>query len=181
MVLERLKKWSSHRGQSPANILYYRDGVGNKQYPDIKTMEIPQIQAAWKEFDPTGSPIPLTVVIVTKRHNTRFYPVRSDDTMSYNENCRPGTLVDSIVTSPYFVDFFLQSHNGLKGTARSAHYFVLQNGMGLSTVKLQDFVSIFFNELFQILLICSNLDAFSLSYICSSHSRSLIRIAGILR
>jgi eukaryotic translation initiation factor 2C len=121
---------------------HYRDGVGNKQYQDIQNTEIPQIQQAWNDFQKTGALLRLTVVIVTKRHNTRFYPISSEDTMPYNENCRPGTLVDGIVTSPYFDDFFLQSHNGLKGTARSAHYFIFQNGMQLSSAELQNLVSI---------------------------------------
>lgn len=44
-----------------------------------------------------------------------------------NNNCIPGTCVDSVVTSPYYQDFFLQSHSDIKGTARPTHYFILKN------------------------------------------------------
>lgn len=61
--------------------------------------------------------------------------------MPRNGNCKPGTLVDSAVTSPYFQCFYLQSHDGLKGTAKSSHYFVLENEMGKTENVLQEFVS----------------------------------------
>jgi eukaryotic translation initiation factor 2C len=61
--------------------------------------------------------------------------------MQKNGDCKPGALVDSAITSPYYGDFYLQSHNGLKGTAKSAHYFPLLNEMGLTDVQIQAFVS----------------------------------------
>jgi eukaryotic translation initiation factor 2C len=45
-----------------------------------------------------------------------------------NANCKPGTYVDRVVTSPYYDDFYLQSHSGIKGTARPTHYFPLVVG-----------------------------------------------------
>ena len=61
--------------------------------------------------------------------------------MPKNGNCKPGTLVDTAITSPYFQDFYLQSHDGIKGTAKSAHYFVLENEMGKPERVWQEFVS----------------------------------------
>ncbi|ORX92441.1 Piwi domain-domain-containing protein [Clohesyomyces aquaticus] len=58
--------------------------------------------------------------------------------MNRNDNWKPRTLVDQIVTSPYFMDFYLQSHNRIKGTAKSAHYFVLKNELGMKSADLQD-------------------------------------------
>jgi eukaryotic translation initiation factor 2C len=37
-------------------------------------------------------------------------------------------------------DFFLQSHVGIKGTAKPTHYFVLQDDMKFSAQQLQDFI-----------------------------------------
>jgi eukaryotic translation initiation factor 2C len=50
------------------------------------------------------------------------------DVIWENSNCMPGTYVDRVVTSPYYRDFYLQSHSGLKGTARPTHYFLLADG-----------------------------------------------------
>lgn len=54
-----------------------------------------------------------------------------------NHNVLPGFVVDKVITDPIRNDFFLQSHKPLKGTGRSAHYFVLTNQMRLSSDDLQ--------------------------------------------
>lgn len=41
----------------------------------------------------------------------------------------------------YFSDFYLQSHNAIKGTARPCYYYVLNNGMEIPLDVLQDIVS----------------------------------------
>lgn len=51
---------------------------------------------------------------------------------------RPGLLVDHTVTAPKPTNFFLQSHAAIKGTARSAHYYVLRNDTKLETKMLQE-------------------------------------------
>lgn len=150
MVKERLSDWQSVNGKDklPQNILFYRDGVGESRYAELRTTEVLRIKAAWEEKfyaihqrkpDPKEQ-VKLTVVVVTKRHHTRFYPTdilaRQGSMRHMSRNCPPGTLVDSGVTSPYYFDFFLLSHSG-GGTLRPAHYFVLENGMNFSTADLQ--------------------------------------------
>lgn len=85
--------------------------------------------------------VKLTAIVVAKRHHVRLFPTCPQDETLNNGNCKPGTLVDTAVTSPYFQDFYLQSHNGIKGTAKSAHYFVLLNEMGMNEMAIQQFVS----------------------------------------
>jgi eukaryotic translation initiation factor 2C len=115
------------------------------QYSHVKHNELPQIRKAFekavkecKRADPPQ--LKLTAVVVAKRHNTRDFPQPSEK-MPNNGNCRPGTLVDTGATNPYFSDFFLQSHDGIKGAAIPAHYFTLVDEMGMGEVQLQDFVS----------------------------------------
>ena len=97
-------------------------------------------------FNASPVPFQLTYVVVGKRHNTRFYPMKEADiTKAYNgsianRNVKPGLVVDQVITHPYSFDFYLQSHQAVKGTARSAHYFVLQNDMGLTHDQLQQTV-----------------------------------------
>lgn len=85
----------------------------------------------------------LTAIVVAKRHHVRFFPQSNDakDCVPKNGNCKPGTLIDTAVTSPYFQDFYLQSHDAIKGTAKPAHYFVLVNEMGRTEKQWQEFVS----------------------------------------
>ncbi|KAF2126832.1 Piwi-domain-containing protein [Dothidotthia symphoricarpi CBS 119687] len=145
MVLERLKAWAAvNRNSLPDNIIYYRDGVSSGHYPKVKHEELTAIRSAYKiARGKAGLPpkkLNLTAVIVTKRHHTRFYPIDFGDKDNHgNNNCLPGTCVDKLVTSPYYQDFFLQSHSGIKGTARPTHYFILENQIpGMSLEKLRD-------------------------------------------
>ncbi|KAK4546750.1 hypothetical protein LTR36_001482 [Oleoguttula mirabilis] len=146
MVLERIKAWAAHPAhvgrRVPARILYYRDGVNDTQYKDIRQHEIQAIRLAWQEAANDREKLPeITAVVVTKRHNTRFYPAPGalvNHGKTSNGNCMPGTVVDSDITSPYYFDFFLQSHVPLQGSAKPTHYFVLENGMNFSAVELQD-------------------------------------------
>jgi eukaryotic translation initiation factor 2C len=146
-VFWALQQWCEINHRWPENILYYRDGVSESQYEELQRDEVSLIQAAWDDLaevatNEPASNLKLTTVIATKRHSTRFFPTRRENAMQNNENCKPGTLVDSVVTNPYFSDFFLQSHNAIKGTARPCHYFVLNNGMGISMTALEDLVSL---------------------------------------
>ncbi|KAK6429035.1 hypothetical protein LTR95_014820 [Oleoguttula sp. CCFEE 5521] len=54
-----------------------------------------------------------------------------------NGNILPGFVVDTDITHPYSLDFYLQSHKPLQGTGRPAHYFVLTNHMNLDSDELQ--------------------------------------------
>jgi eukaryotic translation initiation factor 2C len=85
----------------------------------------------------------ITVVVVGKRHHIRFYPLKSEEWDRWgNNNTYPGTFVDKLVTSPYYQDFYLQSHSGIKNTARPAHYFCLTDEIkDLTSMKLRDLVS----------------------------------------
>lgn len=106
----------------------------------------------------------VTLIVVLKRHNTRFRSttdhrpdtVRANDALfgaispsslpssssssesmhSANLNIPPGTLVDhpSILGTDH--EFFLCSHHSNQGTIRSTHYYVLLNEMNLNKSQL---------------------------------------------
>lgn len=145
MVGERLQAWRvANDNRVPDNVIYFRDGVSDGQYAQVKAEGLPEIIKAFENVAPPGHQVKLTALVVVKRHHTRSYPIADEDkhgTKKHEANCKPGTLVDRIVTSPYFADFFLQSHTGLKGTAKPAHYFVLQDDKGWQIPELQQFVS----------------------------------------
>lgn len=155
MLCERLLAWQKANGNLPARILFYRDGVADTQYASVKANELPQIVDACKLAaiaSHTGrGPIPvyapfITLIVVGKRHQTRFFPIDEKDCWTSGkgnvmENLKPGLIVDTDITSMWHFDFYLQSHNALKGTARSAHYFVIHNGIGYDADTLQDLVS----------------------------------------
>ncbi|KAF8335043.1 argonaute-like protein [Cantharellus anzutake] len=107
----------------PKRIIFYRDGVSEGQFKTVLETEVPRIKAACRRHN--INPLPkITVIVVGKRHHVRFFPI-SQDKGDRSGNCPAGTVIDRDVTHPLEFDFYLQSHGGLLGTSRPAHYNVL--------------------------------------------------------
>ena len=133
MLESRLKLWinKGKHAAFPENILVYRDGVSEAQYREVLDVELPLLRKACSKLYPApdqkkGLPR-ITIVVVGKRHHTRFYPVNQKDADDGVSNPVPGTIVDRGVTEVRNWDFFLQAHKALQGTARPAHYFVVHD------------------------------------------------------
>ena len=140
MLKSRLNLWRSkgRHASLPENILVYRDGVSEGQYKLVLESELPQLRQACAETypaDQTKAGLPrITIVVVGKRHHTRFYPT-STGAADRGSNCMPGTVVDRGVTEARNWDFFLQAHTALQGTARPAHYYVIHDDIFRSNAK----------------------------------------------
>ncbi|KAI9780847.1 MAG: hypothetical protein M1839_006474 [Geoglossum umbratile] len=124
----RLKYWRAKNNRFPDNLLVYRDGVSEGQYNLVLEQELPLLRKACAQLYPpvdTKKGLPnITIIVVGKRHHTRFYPT-SEENADNSSNPKNGTVVDRGVTEPRNWDFFLQAHTALKGTARPAHYFII--------------------------------------------------------
>jgi eukaryotic translation initiation factor 2C len=152
MICKRLHSWHQANGSLPSNILVYRDGVSDGQFAHVKRFELPGIQRgcdrAAQSLQVQDYRPGVTLVVCGKRHHTRFYPrLRRPghaDTntpgwmVDGNQNFHPGLVVDDAsIRSPYHFEFHLQSHKAIRGTVRSCHYFVIENGMNLNAAELQ--------------------------------------------
>ncbi|KAH7012261.1 ribonuclease H-like domain-containing protein [Microdochium trichocladiopsis] len=130
MLKSRLQLWKTkgHHQPLPENILVYRDGVSEGQYDKVIDEELPRLRKACTEVYPTSDQkkgLPhFTIVIVGKRHHTRFYPTKEANA-DRSGNPKPGTIVDRGVTEARNWDFFLQAHAAIQGTARPGHYVVV--------------------------------------------------------
>lgn len=129
MLVSRLNLWKTkNNGRLPQKVLVYRDGVSEGQYQLILDQELPLLREACKKTYPPGRQPKITIIIVGKRHNTRFFPTQEpQDTRGFNGNIPVGTVVDRGITEARSWDFFLQSHRAIQGTARPAYYFVVHN------------------------------------------------------
>ncbi|KAL9064076.1 MAG: hypothetical protein Q9161_009104 [Pseudevernia consocians] len=127
MLRTRLLLWKKHHGIYPENILVYRDGVSESQYDQVLENEFSLMQKACPElYRETEQPLPrFTLIIVGKRHHTRFFPQPYSRAMDKSGNPRCGLVVDRGITEARNWDFFLQSHTSHLGTARPSHYYVL--------------------------------------------------------
>lgn len=66
MLDTRLELWKKeHHGNLPENILIYRDGVSEGQYQAVLEHELPKLRAGFNGR--------IALVVVGKRHHTRFY------------------------------------------------------------------------------------------------------------
>lgn len=81
MILERLDLfYQKNKNRLPDKIIVYRDGVSEGQYKIVLERELPAIQAAFeKQYGDEKKWPKLTIIIVGKRHHTRFYPTRQED------------------------------------------------------------------------------------------------------
>ncbi|KAH6930545.1 hypothetical protein HPB50_014672 [Hyalomma asiaticum] len=135
MVQQLLKSYESYNGgvrPLPKRIIVYRDGVSEGQFPIVLQHELCAIRSACKTV---GNYAPkVTFIVVQKRHHTRFQIAKAQ-WVTYN--VPPGTTVDTLVTHPDHVNFFLCSHAGLLGTSRPAHYHVLHDDTKLSKERVQ--------------------------------------------
>ncbi|KAG0226093.1 argonaute 1 [Mortierella sp. GBA43] len=137
MTADLLKTFYQTCGCKPERIIVYRDGVSEGQFDDVLKNEIAAVKAGCQSLEANYRPA-VTFVIVQRRHHTRFFPARPQDGVR-NGNCKPGLVVDTDIVHPIEFDFYLQSHAGLLGTSRPAHYVVLMDENKFSPDELQDF------------------------------------------
>jgi eukaryotic translation initiation factor 2C len=139
MIVERLELWRKRNGgRLPSKVIVYRDGVSEGQYRIVLEDEYPSFVEAFKQLYGAANKHPkMSMIVVGKRHHTRFYPTREEDTDQKTGNAQPGTVVDRGVTGEKLFDFFLLAHQGLQGTSKPAHYVVLKDDNKLGADQLQ--------------------------------------------
>jgi eukaryotic translation initiation factor 2C len=82
-------------------------------YVIVFEYEVNAMVHACTALNPEYTPI-VTFLVVQKRHHTRFFPTRKEDEDGKNHNVPPGTVVDSKITHPIELDFFLVSHASIQ-------------------------------------------------------------------
>jgi eukaryotic translation initiation factor 2C len=138
MVCELFHSFRNIHGVFPRRVIIYRDGVSEGQFGEVVYQEVVKIKKAFRSICPEGEMPTMTYIIVTKRHHVRFTPVNQQDG-DRKGNVLAGTVVDSGLSHPYEFDFFLNSHPGLQGTSRSAHYHVLMDEHDFTPDNMQEF------------------------------------------
>ena len=93
--------------------MIFRDGVSEGQFNKIIDLEISAIENACKSLK---LKVGITFLVVQKRHHTRFFPSKNGQTYDYdrNGNVKAGTVVDTDITHPTGIEFYLASHAAIK-------------------------------------------------------------------
>lgn len=128
IMREHLEYFRKENGVLPQKILYFRDGVSEGQFDQIMAIERNDIIQACRDIEHGyEKKVQLTIVVVQKRHHTRFFPGNSgvgrDDRK--NNNVPPGTIVDTHIIRPNENQFYLVSHWSIQGVAKPTKYCIL--------------------------------------------------------
>lgn len=140
IMLEHLRFYQQKNGCLPDKILYYRDGVSEGQFQQVMASEKMAMSQACAEIEPGYEKrIKLTIIVVQKRHHTRFFPGKTEIGRNdrRNNNVPAGTIVDTEITHPNENHFYLVSHQSIQGVAKPTKYCILLDEAGHSIDDLQ--------------------------------------------
>ncbi|EFP83869.2 uncharacterized protein PGTG_09582 [Puccinia graminis f. sp. tritici CRL 75-36-700-3] len=113
MVKQLLIKFYQHNRLLPENLIFYRDGVSEGQFPDVVAKEIPLVRQAINAMG-EDERCKLTYIICGKRHHFKFGPTTKDKNHCDSKgNLLPGVVIDTSWWNPWnFSSFPLHCPGG---------------------------------------------------------------------
>ena len=127
-----LKKFKELNKVYPKFILFYRDGVGEGQVATVLEKEVSACIESLKALNITDTK--LCFLVVLKRIHTRLFGQGAGESL---DNPKPGTVVDTDITAPDALEFFLISQSVTQGTATPTRYQCIYNDCNFSADYLQ--------------------------------------------
>jgi len=121
IIYKQLLKFKDKTKCVPRKIFYFRDGVSERQFSQLLEIELVSIRRACLRLNINYKP-PVTFLVVQRRHHTRMFPVDCQDMDGKCGNVPSGTVVDTQITHPTEVDFYLCSHASIQV---STHCYLL--------------------------------------------------------
>lgn len=92
---------------------FCRDGVSEGQFGQVLARELEAIKRACAQLQAEYKP-GITFLVVQKRHHVRLFPTDSRNSDDRNGNVQAGTVVDTVITHPSHIDFYLVSHASIQ-------------------------------------------------------------------
>ncbi|XP_031771668.1 protein argonaute-2 isoform X2 [Apis florea] len=128
IMIIQLKYFFGITRQKPQKLIFYRDGVSEGHLKQVIHKELSAIKRAIARLEKSNDiKIPITFLVVQKRHHVRFFPTDVKNSDDKNFNVQAGTIVDTEITHPTHIDFYLVSHTSIQGTARPTKYRCICN------------------------------------------------------
>ncbi|XP_041986961.1 protein argonaute-2-like isoform X2 [Aricia agestis] len=129
MMVDHLQVYKQHNnGRLPKKVYVLRDGVSDGQFAEVMNSELVALHNAFKRFAIEKPEI--LFLLVQKRHHTRLFTTR-------HENVEPGTVVDTDIVHQTELNFYLVSHQAIKGTARPTRYHCVCNDGKLTVSEVE--------------------------------------------
>lgn len=129
-MTKALEAFKRVNGTYPAQIIFYRDGVGEGQVAAVCMPEIDQVKSA---VTAAGAPTKLMYLNVCKRVNTRLFGGQP----GRYANVNPGTVVDCDITDKDVYEFYLVSTSTRQGMVSPCRYTVLFDSIGASPDQIE--------------------------------------------
>ncbi|CAH2076758.1 unnamed protein product, partial [Iphiclides podalirius] len=126
MMVEHLQVYRKHQHTLPKKIYVFRDGVSEGQFEEVMNSELTAVYRAYQRMTGTSEKPEVLFLLVQKRHHTRFFSGADNP-----QNVEPGTVVDKQIVHARELDFYLVSHQAIKGTARPTRYHAVCNDGGI--------------------------------------------------
>jgi len=135
-VKECLERFINAHGQkTPNRVLIYRNGCSEGQYTWIRQYEVPLIMHVVGKCAPSAK---VVLIVMNKIHSTRLLPSPVPNAQkAFDQNLKPGLVVDSGIVHPYVQEFYLLGHKPILGTAKVPRYSVLFNPAKVSIDEIQ--------------------------------------------
>jgi len=126
---EALKNFHDINKCYPKQIIVYRDGIASTQIKHVQNFELPGFQQALEQVVASGGKEPkLEFILVNKRVNSRFVCAET------YQNVPKGLIVDDVVCSSQYWDFYLNPADAPAGcTSTPTKFIVVRDDLGLST------------------------------------------------
>ncbi|EFA11590.1 argonaute-2a isoform X1 [Tribolium castaneum] len=138
ITVEQLMFFYRKTRHKPETIVFFRDGVSEGQFAEVRRAEISAIHQACKKLQREGYEPRITFLVVQKRHHTRLFPTNPRDSEDRNNNVPAGTCVDTHITNPMMQDFYLVSHASIQGVAKPTKYCTLWDDNNMSNDDIEE-------------------------------------------
>lgn len=148
MMKNAMIKFGQKNKKYPANVIVYRDGVGDSQLEKFVRVEMQEYINAFRELKTRPK---LTVIVCQKRGQARFFqecPSHARKGRCHERRCngrdpyhspQAGIVVDSDIVSPLFSDFYLVPSLAPPGAcARPTRFIVLKDEMNWASDDIQN-------------------------------------------
>lgn len=132
----QLLKFKEKTKVIPKKIFYFRDGVSEGQFLQLLEYELIAIRRACLRLNINYKPS-VTFLVVQKRHHTRMFPKCSIDMDGKFGNVPSGTIIDTQITHPTELDFYLCSHASIQGTSRPTKYHLIWDDNNFTEDQLE--------------------------------------------
>ncbi|KAL4119320.1 hypothetical protein QTP88_012145 [Uroleucon formosanum] len=132
----QLLKYKDRTKIVPKKIFYFRDGVSEGQFLQLLEYELIAIRRACLRLNINYRPS-VTFLVVQKRHHTRMFPKFNYDMDGKFANVPSGTIVDTQITHPTELDFYLCSHASIQGTSRPTKYHLIWDDNNFTEDQLE--------------------------------------------